>query len=131
MVETTWATPSRRLSVESVANAEMLVWGVTWGVALTRRGAQAKYSLRPRELCVCPVGRMQPEDLQQPGVCRPLGSVCQPGLRGRVPADPHVHHSHELCQRLGSRVQVGAGVPVLGARGPQVTQNSRAGAPQR
>ena len=52
---------------------------------------------------------MQPEDLQQPGVRRPLSAVCQPGLRGRLPADPHVHHSHELRQGLGSRVQVGAG----------------------
>lgn len=117
------AAPRRRLSVESVANAETLVW-VTWAVALTRGGARDKAGLRPRELCVCPVCRMQPEDLQQPGVRCPLSSVCQPGLRGRVPADPHVHHSHELRQRLGSRVQVGAGMPVLGTRRPQLTQNS-------
>lgn len=98
-----------------------------WGVALARRGARAVLGLCPCELCVCPVGRVQPEDLQQPGVRRPLGSVRQPGLRGRVPADPHVHHPHELRQRLGSRVQVGAGAPVLGPQGPQGAQNSQAG----
>lgn len=51
-------------------------------------------------------GRVQPEDFQQPGVCRPPGSVGQPGLRGCLPADPHVYHPHEFCQGLGSRVQV-------------------------
>ena len=73
---------------------------------------------------------MQPEDLQQPGVCRPPGSVCQPGLRGRVPADPDVHHPHELRQGLGSRVQVGVGVPVPGMRGLQVAQNTEQGLPR-
>ena len=48
--------------------------------------------------------RLQPQDLQQPGVCRAAGTVSQPGLRGRVPIDPDVHHPHEFCQGLGRRV---------------------------
>lgn len=103
--------------------------GVGWG-ALARRGAPDKCTLRPHEHCFCSVGRMQPEDLQQPGVCRPPGSVCQPGLRGRVPADPDVHHPHELRQGLGSRVQVGAGALVPGMRGLQVAQNAEQGLPR-
>lgn len=67
---------------------------------------------------------MQPEDLQQPGVCRPPGSVCQPGLRGSLPADPDVHHPHELRQRLGSRVQVRSGARVMGE-----TQTAELGQP--
>lgn len=103
--------------------------GVGWG-ALARRGAPDKCTLRPHEHCFCSVGRMQPEDLQQPGVCRPPGSICQPGLRGRVPADPDVHHPHELRQGLGSRVQVGAGALVPGMRGLQVAQNAEQGLPR-
>lgn len=63
----------------------------------------------PRKHCFCSLGRVQPEDLQQPGVCRPPGSVRQPGLRGGLPVDPDVHHPHELCQRLGSGIQVRSG----------------------
>lgn len=79
------------------------------GVALARSGASGMFALFPYEHCFCSVGRMQPEDLQQPGVRCPPGSVCQPRFRGRLPADAHVHHPHELRQGLGRRVQVSPG----------------------
>lgn len=75
-------------------------------VALAKRGTPDMSALCPYKHCFCSVGRMQPEDLQQPGIRRPPGSVCQPRFRGCLPADAHVHHPHELRQRLGRRVQV-------------------------
>lgn len=100
-------------------------------MVLARRGAPDTPALRPQEHRFCSVGRMQPEDLQQPGVCCPPGSVCQPGLRGCLPADTHVHHSHELRQRLGSRVQVSTGGGACPrAQGRQGPPHSRAGPPQ-
>ena len=107
---------SAALSVEHVCHFSRVGYDVPGdsGLALAQRGAPDTSALCPHERYLWSVGRVQPEDLQQPGVCRPPGPVCQPGLRGRLPADAHVHHPHELCQRLGSRVQVSAGGP----RGP-------------
>lgn len=62
--------------------------------------------LMPRSLLFSFFHRMQLEDFQQPGIRSSPGSVSEPGLRGRVPADQNVHDSDELRQGLGSRVQV-------------------------
>lgn len=103
--------PSMLLSVDFVNHFSRVSYAILGdpGMALARRGAPDMSALRPYEHCFCSVGRMQPEDLQQPGVCSPPGSVREPGLRGRLPADAHVHHPHELRQRLGGRVQVRSG----------------------
>ena len=50
-----------------------------------------------RKICTLSPGlqdpsRLQPEDLQQPGVRRAPLAVGEPGLRGGVPADEDVHH---------------------------------------
>lgn len=49
--------------------------------------------------------RLQPQDLQQPGIRGPAVAVGVAGLRGGVPAHAHVYYTHELRQGLGGRVQ--------------------------
>lgn len=44
---------------------------------------------------------MQPEDLQQSGVCRHALAVGEPRLWGRLPTHAHVHHPAEFRQGLG------------------------------
>jgi len=48
--------------------------------------------------------RLQPKDLQQPGVCRPAVAVRVAGIRSGLPIDTHVHHPHVVRQGLGRRI---------------------------
>lgn len=43
------------------------------------------------------VARLQPEDLQQPGVCCAALSVSQPGIWGSLPTHQDVYYSDEFC----------------------------------
>lgn len=73
--------------------------------ASASRRALSRSSSQTSSPSVCLfVCRMQPEDLQQPGVRGAALAVGVAGLRGGVSADAYVHDSYELREGLGRRV---------------------------